>query len=52
MALYTPVLADTCLLGFGIFPEGWDGKNWIRFKSNKKLESRFLEDYLNSENLK
>ncbi|ENU19188.1 hypothetical protein F994_02044 [Acinetobacter bohemicus ANC 3994] len=52
MALYTPVLEDTCLLGFGIFPEGWDGKNWIRFKSNKKLESKFLEDYLNSENLK
>lgn len=52
LALYAPVLKDTCLLGFGIFPEGWDGKNWIRFKSNKILESIFLEDYLNSENVK
>lgn len=52
LALYAPVLEDTCLLGFGIFPEGWDGKDWIRFKSNKKLESIFLEDYLNSDNLK
>lgn len=52
LALYTPVIEDTCLLGFGIFPEGWDGKNWIRFKSNKKLESSFLEDYINSKNMK
>lgn len=48
LALYAPVLEDTCLLGFGIFPEGWDGKNWIRFKSNKRLKSSFLEEYLNS----
>ena len=50
MALYPEFTQDDCLLGFGIFPEGWDGERWIRFKSNKRLEAVLLEDYLQQQN--
>ena len=50
MALYPEFAENACLLGFGIFPEGWDGERWIRFKSNKRLEAVLLQDYLKLQN--
>ena len=46
MVMYIPFEKNSCMLGFGVFPEGWDGTNWTRFKSNKQLESTLLEDYV------
>lgn len=46
MVMYIPFEKNSCMLGFGVFPEGWDGTNWTRFKSNKQLESLLLQDYV------
>ena len=50
MAMYPEVMENSCMLGFGIFPEAWDGERWIRFKSNKQLEKKLFKDYLEEQN--
>ncbi len=46
MANYSPFGDGECILGFGIFPEAWDGETWTRFASNKRLELEILTDYV------
>lgn len=45
-AFYPEIKSKLCMLGFGVFPEAWDGKKWIRFESNKKIEESFLQKYI------
>lgn len=45
-AFYPEIESKLCMLGFGVFPEAWDGNKWIRFESNKKIEESFLQKYI------
>ena len=45
-AFYPEIESKLCMLGFGVFPEAWDGNKWIRFDSNKKIEESFLQKYI------
>ncbi len=45
-AFYPEIESKLCMLGFGVFPEAWDGNKWIRFESNKKIEENFLQKYI------
>ena len=37
---------NSCLLGFGVLPEVWDGNNWLRLVSNKDLEISMMSEYV------
>ena len=43
---------NSCLLGFGVLPEVWDGNNWLRIVSNKDLEISMMSDYMDQKHRK